>query len=34
MTEAQNLASAEHRELWRLQQLALVSQVAAHFTRC
>ncbi len=32
MTEAQNLASAEHRERWRLQQLALVSQVATQVT--
>ncbi len=32
MTETQNVAPADHRELWRLQQLALVSQVATQVT--
>ena len=32
MSEMQNIATADHGELWRLQQLALVSQVATQVT--
>ena len=33
MSEMQNIATADHGELWRLQQLALVSQVATQVTK-
>lgn len=32
MTESHSLAPADHREVWRLQQLALLSQVATQVT--